>query len=76
MVQYLGCNTSECSDNAEYHNSYKIKTININFGYLGILVPQDRKVTFESQIVKKHQNNISEIDQKIILMYAKVLSTC
>ena len=34
-------------------------------------VPQDRKSTFNPQIVKKHQKDISDIDQKIISMYAK-----
>ena len=34
-------------------------------------VPQDRKSTFESQIVKKRQKDISDIDQKIISMYAR-----
>ena len=34
-------------------------------------VPQDRKSTFEPQIVKKRQKDISDIDQKIISMYAK-----
>jgi len=36
-----------------------------------IEVPQDRKSTFEPQVVKKRQKDISDIDQKIISMYAK-----
>lgn len=31
-----------------------------------IEVPQDREFTFEPQIVKKRQKDISDIDQKII----------
>ena len=38
-------------------------------------VPQDRKSTFEPQIVKKRQKDISDIDQKIISMYAKGMTT-
>lgn len=38
-------------------------------------VPQDRKSTFEPQIVKKRQKDISDIDQKIISMYAKEMTT-
>ena len=38
---------------------------------MDIDVPQDRKSTFEPQIVKKRQKDISVIDQKIISMYAK-----
>ena len=40
-----------------------------------IQVPQDRKSTFEPQVVKKFQKDISNIDQKIISMYAKGMTT-
>lgn len=42
---------------------------------MDIDVPQDRKSTFEPQIVKKRQKDISDIDQKIIPMYAKGMTT-
>ena len=38
-------------------------------------VPQDRDATFEPQVVKKRQKDISDIDQKIISMYAKGMTT-
>ena len=38
-------------------------------------VPQDCRSTFEPQIVKKRQKDISDIDQKIISMYAKGMTT-
>ena len=38
-------------------------------------VPQDRKPTFDPQVVKKHQKDISEIDWKIISMYVKGMTT-
>ena len=40
-----------------------------------IQVQQDRKSTFEPQVVKKRQKDISDIDQKIISMYAKGMTT-
>ena len=40
-----------------------------------IEVPQDRKSTFEPQVVKKRQKDISDIVQKIISMYAKGMTT-
>ena len=40
-----------------------------------IEVPQDRKSTFEPQVVKKRQKDISDIDQKIVTMYAKGMTT-
>ncbi len=38
-------------------------------------MPQDRESSFEPQVVKKRQKDISSIDQKIISMYAKGLTT-
>lgn len=38
-------------------------------------MPQDRKSIFEPQVIKKRQNDISDIDQKIISMYAKGMTT-
>ena len=75
MDCHLGYSKSERSDKADYRNGYKSKTISGNFGELEISVPQDRQSSFEPQIVKKRQKDISAIDQKIISMYAKGLST-
>lgn len=38
-------------------------------------VLQDRKSTFEPKIVRKRQKDISDIDQKIIFMYVKGMTT-
>ena len=38
-------------------------------------IPQDRKSTFEPKVLKKRQKDISDIDQKIISMYAKGMTT-
>lgn len=75
MDSHLGYSKSERSDKSDYRNGYKSKTISGNFGELEISVPQDRQSSFEPQIVKKRQKDISAIDQKIISMYAKGLST-
>ena len=51
------------------------KRVNSSYGSMEIEVPQDRKSTFEPQVVKKRQKHISDIDQKIISMYAKGMTT-
>jgi len=53
----------------------KNKKVNSNYGGMEIEVPQDRKSTFEPRIVKKRQKDISDIDQKIISLYAKGMTT-
>lgn len=39
-----------------------------------IEVLQDRKSTFQPQVVKKRQKDISDIDQKMISMYAQEMT--
>lgn len=75
MDEHLGYGKSERSDNDDYRNGYKAKCINSSYGSMDIKVPQDRKSTFQPQVVKKRQKDISDIDQKIISMYAKEMTT-
>jgi hypothetical protein len=52
-----------------------VRKVVMTEGKMMIDVPQDRKSTFEPQVVKKRQKDISDIDQKIISMYAKGMTT-
>lgn len=75
MDEQLGYAKSERSDSDDARNGYKSKRITTSYGGMEIEVPQDRKSTFEPKVVKKRQKDISEIDQKIISMYAKGMTT-
>lgn len=78
MDDHLGYERSERVDRFEmddYRNGTKPKQVNSSFGSMTIDVPQDRKSTFQPQVVKKRQKDISDIDQKIISMYAKGMTT-
>ncbi len=75
MDDHLGYEKSQRSDSDDYRNGYKQKQVNSSYGSMTIDVPQDRKSTFEPQVVKKRQKDISDIDQKIISMYAKGMTT-
>lgn len=75
MDDHLGYESYERSNNDNYRNGTKKKKVRGNYGEFEIDVPQDRQSTFEPQIVKKRQKNISDIDSKIISMYARGLTT-
>ena len=75
MDEHLGYEKSQRSDNDDYRNGYKTKKVNSSYGSMEIQVPQDRKSTFDPQVVKKRQKDISDMDQKIISMYAKGMTT-
>ncbi len=51
------------------------KTVQSSIGEVEIEAPRDRKSTFEPEAVKKGQKDISDIDHKIISMYAKGMTT-
>ena len=75
MDEHLGYEKSRRSDNDDYRNGYKSKTVKSSIGEVELAVPQDRKSTFAPQVVKKGQKDISDIDHKIISMYAKGMTT-
>lgn len=56
-------------------NGYKPKTLRSSYGEIPIKVPQDRNSDFDPKVVPKHKRDISEIEGKIISMYAKGMST-
>ena len=58
MDDHLGYEKSEHSDNDDYRNGYKRKQVNSRYGSMEIEMPQDRKSTFEPQVVKKRQKDI------------------
>ena len=63
MDDHLGYQKSERSDSDDYRNGYKSKRVISSYGSMDIDVPQDRKSTFEPQVVKKRQ--ISETIEDI-----------
>ena len=75
LDEHLGYRSYERSDSSNYRNGKKTKKIRGNLGETKIEVPQDRDGTFEPKVVKKRQKDISGIEQKIISLYAKGMTT-
>lgn len=75
LDNHLGYDNYERSSNTDYRNGTKPKVLRSSYGEIPIDVPQDRDGDFEPKIVQKREKDISGIEQKIIAMYAKGLST-
>lgn len=73
MSTQLGYDKYEYTDEAKtnYRNGYGSKTIHSSAGDFKIDVPRDRNGEFEPMIVEKGSNDISDIEQKVIRMYAR-----
>jgi transposase-like protein len=57
-------------------NGYSKKRLKSDIaGEFEVNIPRDRDGEYEPQIVQKHQKDISSIDDKILSMYAKGMST-
>ena len=57
-------------------NGYSKKKLKSDIaGEFEVEIPRDRNGEYEPQLVKKHQKDISSIDDKILSMYAKGMST-
>ncbi len=56
-------------------NGYSKKSLRSNYGKSDIRVPRDRDGDFEPKIVKKNQTTLPSIDDQVLSMYAKGMTT-
>ena len=77
MSEHLGYYKHSVAENntGNSRNGYSSKTLKTTMGEAEIKIPRDRNGDFEPQIIKKYEKNASEIEQQIIAMYAKGMST-
>ena len=55
-------------------NGYTSKKIKTSSGEIDIKVPRDRDSSFEPKLVPKRQKDVSEIEEKVLSMYARGMS--
>lgn len=55
-------------------NGYSSKTIQGSFGDIEINTPRDRDRTFEPVAIPKREKDVSDLEQKVIAMYAREMS--
>lgn len=75
LTEHLGYEKNEYQEeNTNYRNGYSNKTIHSTQGDFEINVPRDRNGNFDPIVVEKGQKDISNIESKIIRMYARGMS--
>lgn len=77
MADHLGYDkhSPDGNNTGNSRNGYSQKTLRTKYGPTQINVPRDRNAEFEPQIVKKHESTANAIEEQIIGMYAKGIST-
>lgn len=60
--------------NENRRNGYGKKNLKSTYGEIPIEIPRDRNASFEPQIIGKRQRDVSDIEDKVLAMYAKGMS--
>lgn len=77
MDFHLGYNKNQRVGHNEDNsrNGYTSKILKGDHGEVEIQTPRDRESTFEPQLIKKRQTRITGMDEQILTLYAKGMST-
>jgi len=79
MAEHLGHEKNRAEperDSTNVWNGARSKTVLSDAaGEVDIDVPRDRESTFEPQIVKKRQRRLTDVDEIVLSLYAKGLTT-
>lgn len=77
MAEHLGYekHSIEGIKSGNSRNGYSKKTLKTQLGESEINIPRDRNGEFEPQIIKKYERSSNEIEEQIIAMYAKGMTT-
>jgi len=77
MENHLGYqkHSVEGNNSGNSRNGYSQKTIQTRLGKTELRIPRDRNAEFEPQIIKKYETTSNQLEDQIIAMYAKGMST-
>ncbi|WP_281557944.1 IS256 family transposase [Thalassomonas sp. RHCl1] len=75
LEEHLGYARHEQSHSKNSRNGYSSKTVRTEDGHVELETPRDRQGSFEPKLVKKSQTRLTMMDDKILHLYAKGMTT-
>jgi putative transposase len=77
IEEHLGYSKHDSTGNnsGNSRNGYSKKTIKTKLGETDLKIPRDRKGEYEPQIIKKYETSINGLEDQIIALYSKGMST-
>ncbi len=75
LDEHLGYDKYQQSDTENSRNGFSRKTLKTEDGQFEVTIPRDRDSSFEPQLVSKHQTRFTSLDDKILSLYAKGMTT-
>ncbi len=75
LEEFLGYPKHKRTSSANSRNGYSQKGVRTESGEVEIKVPRDRRSEFEPRVVKKRQTVLEDLQDKVIALYAKGMTT-
>ncbi len=77
ITDHLGYDKHNAAGNntGDSRNGYSTKTIKTKYGKTEVTIPRDRNGDFEPQVIKKYETTANGLEEQIIGMYSKGMST-
>jgi len=75
LTEHLGHEKNQPKSGENARNGYSTKRLLSDDGEIELKTPRDRSGTFEPQLIKKHQTRITQMDNQILFLYAKGMTT-
>lgn len=75
LDEHLGYSKHDSSPSCNRRNGYTSKTVMTEEGSFELETPRDRQGNFEPQLIKKRQTRMTSMDDKILSLYAKGMTT-
>ncbi|MDF9401875.1 transposase, partial [Vibrio sp. 1180_3] len=75
LDDHLGYEKHSPTNDSNSRNGYSSKRLLTDNGEIQLEIPRDRDASFEPKLVRKHQTRFQSMDDKILSLYAKGMTT-
>lgn len=75
LDEHLGYDKNQQSNTDNYRNGHTTKTLKTEDGQFELVTPRDRNGTFEPELIKKNQTRFTSMDDKVLSLYARGMTT-
>ena len=75
LDDYLGYDKHDVNKSGNSRNGYSSKTLITEDGSFELETPRDRAGEFEPKLIKKRQTRLTSMDEKVLSLYAKGMTT-
>ena len=75
LTAHLGYEKHQSKSGSNARNGVSSKTLKNDYGEVEIATPRDREGSFSPQLIKKQQTRLTQMDDQILSLYAKGMTT-